>query len=108
MTPLRIVQQFGSSQAGSTEGVSGPADEVSEFRMFALELDDVVVEPVAETIVILGFQGLGDLARELAGTVLTAATMEVEALGKLSELLSELVFHDDSVRNLGCCGRAQS
>ncbi len=53
--------------------------------MLALEVDGVLVQPVAEAIVIVGVQSIGDLARELEGAILTD---EMEALRQVDELLT--------------------
>lgn len=61
--------------------------------MLALELDDVLGERVAKTVVIFAVQGVGDLAREFAGAVLASAAVETEALCKLDQLFTQLVSH---------------
>ncbi len=53
--------------------------------MLTLEVDGVLVQPVAETLVIVAVQRIGDVAGELVGAVLAD---EVEALGQVDELLT--------------------
>lgn len=55
--------------------------------MLALELDGVLVQPVAEAIVIVAVDGLGDLVGELEHALLTD---EMQALGQVDELLTQL------------------